>query len=76
MKKTILFLIRIYQFISRLSPGRCRFYPTCSQYAAEAVNKYGVIRGLWLALRRIVRCHPFNAGGLDPVPQLSKELPK
>jgi putative membrane protein insertion efficiency factor len=46
----------------------CRFYPTCSAYALEAVEKYGVIKGVWLSVRRILRCHPFHAGGFDPVP--------
>ena len=73
MKTLVLFFIRIYQFFSGLTPGRCRFYPTCSHYAAEAVQQHGIIRGLWLALRRILRCHPFNAGGIDPVPNISKE---
>ncbi|MDR2051698.1 MAG: membrane protein insertion efficiency factor YidD [Deltaproteobacteria bacterium] len=73
MKKYIRFLvilpIRIYQrCVSPFIPPSCRFYPTCSAYAAEAVAVHGVFAGLWLALRRILRCHPFNAGGWDPVP--------
>ncbi len=61
-------LIRFYRaFISPLLGKRCRFYPSCSQYALEAVERYGAIRGGYLAVRRILRCHPFNPGGYDPV---------
>lgn len=70
MKRIFLALIRFYQrYISPLSPPRCRFYPTCSQYAWEAINKYGALKGGWLALRRLLRCHPFHKGDyFDPVP--------
>lgn len=70
MAKTILlFLIRCYRrFISPLFPPCCRFYPTCSTYAMQAIEKYGAAKGGWLALKRIIRCHPFNDGGYDPVP--------
>jgi putative membrane protein insertion efficiency factor len=70
MKQVFLALIRFYQRnISPLSPPRCRFYPTCSQYAWEAINKYGALKGGWLALRRLLRCHPFHKGDyFDPVP--------
>lgn len=62
-------LIRAYQlFISPLLGPRCRFYPTCSHYALEAIEVHGALKGSWLALRRVLRCHPWNAGGLDPVP--------
>lgn len=62
-------LIRGYQrFISPALPASCRFYPSCSQYTLEAVTKYGLIRGSWLGARRLVRCHPFNPGGHDPLP--------
>lgn len=70
MKQVFLALIRFYQrSISPLSPPRCRFTPTCSQYAWEAINKYGAIKGGWLALRRLLRCNPFYKGDFfDPVP--------
>lgn len=69
MKLLLKGLIRAYQlFISPLLPPRCRFYPTCSTYALEAVDRYGAGRGGWLAVRRLAKCHPFHPGGLDPVP--------
>ena len=69
MKYLVLALIRFYQkFISPVFPPSCRFYPTCSHYGYEAIAKYGVIKGGWLAIKRIGRCHPFNPGGYDPVP--------
>ena len=70
MKRTILRLIRFYQAsVSPLFPPRCRFVPTCSQYALEAVEKYGAVKGGWLAAKRFSRCHPFHKGGwYDPVP--------
>ena len=61
-------LIRLYQKFSRLTPAVCRFYPTCSTYAMQAVEKYGALKGGWLAVKRILRCNPFNDGGYDPVP--------
>ena len=61
-------LIRLYQKFSRLTPAVCRFYPTCSTYAMQAVEKYGALKGAWLAVKRILRCNPFNDGGYDPVP--------
>lgn len=61
-------LIKFYQKrISPLTPSACRFHPSCSQYCLEAVEKYGVLKGLWLGLLRVSRCHPFNPGGYDPV---------
>ena len=70
MKRVLLLLIRVYQkFISPLTGPHCRFYPTCSVYAYQAVQKYGAIKGSWLAIRRLLRCHPFYKGDLyDPVP--------
>ena len=70
MKQLLLTLIDFYQrWISPAFPGKCRFRPTCSQYAIEAIRKYGAFKGSWLALRRILRCHPFYKGDLnDPVP--------
>lgn len=65
----VVLLVRGYQrFISPLLPPSCRFAPSCSQYALEAVQRHGALRGSWLAIRRIVRCHPWNPGGYDPVP--------
>ena len=61
--------LRLYRrFVSPLKPPMCRFSPTCSQYALDAILAHGVLRGTWLAVRRILRCHPFCAGGYDPVP--------
>ena len=70
MKKLFLSLIRFYQkYVSPGFPARCRFRPTCSAYAYEAVSKYGAIKGGWLALKRLLRCHPFYKGNFfDPVP--------
>jgi putative membrane protein insertion efficiency factor len=62
-------LIRVYQItLSPMIGNQCRFHPSCSNYAMEAVDHYGAIRGSWLALKRLGRCHPFHAGGFDPVP--------
>lgn len=67
-KNLVIDLIRIYQKISSLKPPVCRFYPTCSEYTKQAIIKYGIIKGVWLGMKRILRCHPFNEGGYDPVP--------
>ena len=67
--RALLLAVRVYQaFFSALMPSACKFYPSCSQYAAEALRLHGARRGSWLALRRLARCHPFTRGGVDLVP--------
>ena len=69
MSRLLILWIRFYQiFISPLKPPTCRFYPTCSAYAIEAIQKKGPVKGTWLAIKRIAKCHPFHPGGYDPVP--------
>ena len=69
MKRVLIALVKFYRkYISPLRPPCCRYYPTCSQYALEALEKYGALKGGWLALRRILRCNPFHKGGYYPVP--------
>ncbi|WP_449386050.1 membrane protein insertion efficiency factor YidD [Cellulomonas soli] len=72
----VLLLLRFYQrFISPMTPPTCRFYPSCSQYAVVAVTRHGVVRGTWLAGRRLLRCHPWNPGGVDDVPPARPSIP-
>jgi putative membrane protein insertion efficiency factor len=69
MAKVLVTIIRGYQMIlSPLLPAACRYFPTCSAYGIEAIEKYGAFKGGWLTLKRLGRCHPFHAGGFDPVP--------
>ena len=68
IKKFLLFLIKIYQSISKLTPPVCRFTPTCSEYMKQAIIKYGVMKGGWLGIKRICKCHPLHPGGYDPLP--------
>lgn len=78
MKRAALFLIKLYQKTLSLDTGflsifyserLCRFHPTCSQYTYDAISKYGIFKGSWLGFKRIIRCHPWNDGGYDPVPE-------
>lgn len=68
-KRLLLGIIHFYQrWISPLKPPSCRFYPTCSSYGLQAIDKYGIVKGVWLIILRIGKCHPFHPGGYDPVP--------
>ena len=74
MKVVSLFIIKLYQsIISPLFGNNCRFYPTCSNYAYEAIEKYGNIKGTWLTIKRLSKCHPFHKGGIDHVPILERK---
>ncbi|WP_147802526.1 membrane protein insertion efficiency factor YidD [Alkalicoccus halolimnae] len=73
MTKLLMGMIRLYQrYISRFTPASCRFYPTCSHYGIEALQVHGPWKGLYLTVRRLLKCHPFHPGGIDPVPEKKK----
>lgn len=77
MKVVLILFVRAYQVaLSPLLPAACRYHPTCSHYAVEALEKHGALRGGWLAVKRIARCHPFHAGGFDPVPEPPSGSPR
>jgi uncharacterized protein len=68
LQRILVGMLRVYKLcVSPLLPSACRFYPTCSEYMSEAVARHGVARGVWMGLRRLARCHPFHAGGFDPL---------
>jgi len=68
MRKLIIGILRFYKrMVSPLIPSSCRYYPSCSDYMRQAVEKHGAAQGVWMGLKRLLRCHPFHAGGLDPV---------
>lgn len=73
MKRMLLIMLKVYiKFISPFFSPRCRFYPSCSRYCFEAIEKYGAAEGLYFGMKRLLRCHPFNPGGYDPVPDNKK----
>jgi putative membrane protein insertion efficiency factor len=72
ISRALVLLVRLYQrLVSPLLPPACRFYPSCSSYAVTALERHGALRGSWLTIRRLGRCHPFHPGGIDPVPELT-----
>lgn len=76
MKTIVIYIFRFYQkFISPMFPPSCRFNPTCSVYGIEAVQEHGAVKGTWLAVKRILKCHPLHPGGYDPVPLNPKNYP-
>ncbi|MDQ0220266.1 membrane protein insertion efficiency factor YidD [Peribacillus cavernae] len=75
LKKLLIGIIRFYQVaISPLTPPTCRFYPTCSHYGLEAIKRFGPVKGSWLTIKRILKCHPFHPGGIDPVPEQKQKF--
>ena len=74
MKKILMLIIRAYQlFLSPLFGSNCRYMPTCSHYTHQAIAQYGAIRGVWMGIKRILRCHPWVKGGYDPVPEFKNK---
>ena len=74
LRLTAIATIRLYQrFVSPMLGSNCRFHPSCSQYSIMAIEEYGVIKGIWLSINRILRCHPLNPGGFDPIPPKTKK---
>jgi hypothetical protein len=70
MSRLLLAVIRVYQYLFSSWMGRsCRYHPTCSTYAAQSIRRFGALRGSWMGAKRILRCHPYHAGGYDPVPE-------
>lgn len=68
----LLALIRVYQLVPKRAVPRCRFLPSCSRYAADAIAEHGAVRGVWMGAGRLLRCHPWNPGGFDPVPPVDR----
>lgn len=76
IKKSALATLNLYKLaISPYLPSTCIYQPTCSEYTAEAIETHGVVKGVWLGIKRIARCHPFTTGGLDPVPAINEDAP-